>query len=181
MPASENYPYADTEAAMMLSSALKRLQARKKSIRDVGRELNYSQATVLSHMATGRVPIPIDKAPEIAKAVGLPPSQFLMAVMDQRHPEVTHLLSTKGREFEDMDLGFAHELEAIAGVPLDKLTPEQKEVMRQVVTEARPHRRWLSHAEIPALQLLRDLSPSFTTQGLTQSQRTALMNALTDP
>jgi hypothetical protein len=50
--------------------------------------------------------------------------------------------------------------------------------MRQVVTEAHPRRRWLSHAEIPALQLLRELSPSFSTEGLSQAQRTALFKIL---
>ncbi|MFC7499047.1 helix-turn-helix domain-containing protein [Enterovirga sp. GCM10030262] len=176
--ATETFPHADSEAAMMLAKALKRMQVQKKSIRDIAKELNYSQGTVLSHMANGRVPIPIDKAPEIAKAVGLSQSEFLMAVMDQRHPEVAHLLVSGVDACDDIDVGFAHELESIAGVPLERLTSDQKDIMRQLVTDARPRRRWLLHAEIPAVQLLRELLPGFTTEGLSHSQRAALIAAL---
>ena len=53
------YAYADSDAARMLASGLQRAsEERGLSIRQLGKLLKYKQAVVLSHMATGRVPIP---------------------------------------------------------------------------------------------------------------------------
>lgn len=172
------YPHANSEAAEMLGEALAGARARGRSIRQTALSLRYSSPAVLSHMASGRVPIPIDKAPDIARAVGLDQSRFLMAVMEQRHPEVTHLLSGSEIDLGEIDLGFAHELEFIAGTSFDKLSAEQKEVMRQVVTDPRPRRRWLSAAEIPILQQVREAVPSVSSNGLSAKQRRALTDAL---
>jgi hypothetical protein len=175
----DSYPHAKSEAATMLSAALRRMQEQGKSIRKVAFGLGYSSPAVLSHMASGRVPIPIDNAPKIAKAIGLGQTQFLMAVMDQRHPEVSHLLATGDTDLGPLGFGFVHELEFLAGGSLDQLNPEQKDVMRQVVRDASPAERWLSHAEMRAVQMLRDLIPTLQAEGLKEDDRIAIQKALT--
>lgn len=177
---SAGYDYADTEAAQMLRAALQRLRTEQGvSLRALAKQLNYKQATVLSHMASGRIPIPMRKAGEIAQATGMPPSSFIIAVADQRQPASFALTSSLEPGLLSLaPEGFADELGAIAGVPLDALTAEQKEVMRQVATDARPSRRWLSPAEIPAMQLLREVAPSISTEGLSSDQRARIQQAL---
>ena len=88
------FPFADTDAAIMFRSALERHVRRKKtSIRKLASELGYKQSTVLSHMASGRVPIPIERAIVFADHLDLARSQFLTAVMKQRHPDVLRALT----------------------------------------------------------------------------------------
>ena len=71
--AADEYEYKEPRAARMLSEGLRRASSeRGLSVRQLGKKLNYKQAVVLSHWATGRVPIPIDRAVEVAREVGLP-------------------------------------------------------------------------------------------------------------
>lgn len=175
----DTHPYADTEAARMLRDALQRVSTEGLSLRQLARKLNYKQATVLSHMANGRVAIPMKKAGEIAEATGMTPSAFIMAVADQRQPQ-RFSLTTKleANTFSVSADGFVEELEAIAGAPLDLLTTEQKLVMREVVSQPDPSRRWLAPAEVPAVQLLRSMRPDFQRVGLDRDDRTALRSVL---
>lgn len=56
------YQWADTAAAKMLLSGLERARDQMGlSVRQLAKSLGYKQAVVLSHMATGRAPIPIDR------------------------------------------------------------------------------------------------------------------------
>ena len=149
MPTDE-YKYADTRAARLLSEALRRKsEVERVSLRSIAKQLDYKQAVVLSHMANGRVPIPVDRAEDIAAAVGLPEREFLLAVLEQRHEEVNWSLITS------MNDEFVEELEAIAGKPLSTLSPEHRQVMREVVTEPRPQRRWLALTEVPVMEAVR--------------------------
>ena len=154
------FPHAETEAAMLLAGAIADRARERISLRELGRRLEYKQPVVLSHMATGRVPIPIDRAVDIARTVGIAPTRFLQAVLEQRHPKVDWSLLTGS------DQGFAAELETIAGKPLDELSPIARAVLREAVVDPLPTRRWLTTAELPAVELLRDLRPSFPSEGL---------------
>ena len=63
------HQYASTSAAQMLAHGLRSAsQERGTSLREIGRRLKYKQPVVLSHMATGRVPIPLDRAAAIARS-----------------------------------------------------------------------------------------------------------------
>jgi hypothetical protein len=171
-----DYPYASSKAAQMLANGLHRAAAeRKLSLRQIGKRLGYSQAVVLSHWATGRTPIPIDRATDIAAKVGLPKKQFLLAVLEQRHGEVDwSIITTPGDEF-------AVELEDLAGEPLSELNADQRAVMREVVCDPNPARRWLSLAEMPAIDALRALRPLLRTEGLSSRDKKALREALQVP
>jgi hypothetical protein len=161
-----SFKYASSAAARILSNGLKTAAVeRKLSLREIGRRLGYSQPVVLSHMASGRVPIPIDRATDIAREVGLNGKQFLEAVLEQRHPEIDWgLITVPGAVL-------CGELERRAGKPLDELEAGQQRVLKEAVAERHPEARWLSVAEIPAIQLVRELFPAVSTEGLSASDR----------
>jgi hypothetical protein len=159
--AADQYEYKDTRAAKMLADGLRRASSeRGLSVRQLGKRLNYKQAVVLSHWATGRVPIPIDRAVEVAREVGLPEREFLLSVLEQRHGEVDWKLITGSKD----DL--VEDLEDIAGKPLSGLSPEHQTVMKEVVAEARPQRRWLTVNEVPVMQAIREQVPYVRSDGL---------------
>lgn len=173
-PMGDNYPLVDTAAARMLSQSLARAkEERGISVRQLGKQLGYKQAVVLSHMANGRVPIPIDRAEELADALYLDKKSFLQAVVQQRHPTVSwHLLS--GTAQSSGSDGLAQELEAILGAPLKNLTKEQRGVMREVAADPHPRRRWLSVHEVPAVQELRTIYPDMKREGIPASDLSAM-------
>ena len=165
-----DFPYASTPAAQMLSEGLRTASAeRGLSLRQIGKNLNYSQAVVLSHMANGRVPIPLDRAVDIAREVGLPAKRFLEAVLRQRHPQVEWgLLTTAGDEF-------ALELEKLAGKPLSALSAQHRRILREAVRDPKPESRWLTISELPAIDLIRRLFPNVGTEGISSSDRELLL------
>ena len=153
------HPFAESAAARMLADAIRRKQAAGFSLRRLAPTLGYKQSTVLSHMANGRIPIPMARAKEIAAVMGISQSEFLIAVMEQREPEASTMLMAGPIDLARSPQSFAEELEEIAGRRLDDLTSEQKDVMRKVAVDPSPARRWLAEAEIPTVQLLRRLRP----------------------
>lgn len=177
---STDYPHAHSRAARLLSAGLQRAsEDRDLSLRSVGKLLNYKQAVVLSHMALGRVPIPIDRAEDIAGVLDLDKSTFLAAVVEQRHPDVKwSLLSGVGSGSSDEAGTLAQDLEAIVGRSLSQLTPEHRMVLREVVTDKHPSRRWLTIHEVPAIEIVRKHRPALNELGLSRSDRLALEQAL---
>jgi hypothetical protein len=172
---AKGFLYDNTKAARMLSEGLHRASAeRATSLREIGRRLNYRQAVVLSHMATGRVPIPIDRALDFARELHLPPREFLLAVLEQRHEKIDWRLLSGDPDPED----FHFELAGIAGRRLDDLSTEHRRVLREVVNEPSPARRWLSVAELGAIDLLREMRPRLSADGLTAQDRRAIRAAL---
>jgi hypothetical protein len=163
------YPHAETAAAKMLAQGLRTAAAeRKLSLRQIGRQLGYSQPVVLSHMATGRVPIPIDRAVDLAEAVGISPDTFLEAVLEQRHPGIDWRM-IKGQPDRNLsDLGQA------IGKPVGNLSAGHLQVIREVVEDRTPEERWISIPEIAAVKLLRELFPNLNTRGLSEDDREAL-------
>ncbi|MEO1969552.1 MAG: hypothetical protein ABGW87_12675 [Sphingomonadaceae bacterium] len=167
---------ADSHAARMLTEGLARAsQDRKLSMRKVGALLGYKQAVVLSHMATGRVPIPIDRAEDIAQVLEIDPAAFLQAVVEQRHPDVSWALLGVHDDGGD---SMVHELAVSLGRPISNLSQEQRAVMREVAAEQRPRRRWLTVHELIAIDLLRDLRPAISSDGLEASDIEAIRRAL---
>lgn len=174
----QTFPFVNSRAANMLREGIRRQAEQGRSIRSLGKALNYKQAVVLSHMANGRVPVPLERAPDIARATGLDPSQFLAAAVAQRNPEAADLL---GRQIAaDRVGGIAFELAAIADAPLDALNEEQQAVLREVVADPRPRRRWLAVAELPAVLSLRQARPRMVHDGLSGADLERILDALLD-
>lgn len=168
-----DFDYAESAAAKMLSDGLRAAAAeRGLSVRQIGKRLNYKQAVVLSHMANGRVPIPIDRAMEIAEVVGLPARAFLLAVLQQRHAEIDwNMITGIGDDF-------VSSLEALAGKSLAQLSAEHRAILREMVVEPQPGRRWLNLAEVPLVDALRCEEPNLRTEGVSSRQKEAILSAL---
>jgi len=179
---ARGYDYANTEAALVMKAALERANAeRGLSIRKIGSLLGYNQAVVLSHMALGRVPIPLDRAEDIAEVLQLDKATFLRLVAVQRHPEVNwELLAHSQGHGEDPE-EVTSELELIAGMPLRLLSPEHKAVLREVVGSAHPRRRWLSEHEVPVITMLRAQRDNISELGLDEKDLAKLQSALAIP
>jgi hypothetical protein len=161
-----DFPFKGTEATKMLKAGLERAaDERGLSTRAAARELGYKATVVISHMATGRVPIPLDRAVEIAEVTGLDPRKFYIAVLEQRHPGSAGILGLGSTAGEVTD-SFAEELQVIAGCRLTELPVEHKAVIREVVSERHPRRRWLSLAELSVIAMLRRYRPRLTEEGL---------------
>jgi hypothetical protein len=145
---------AESDATQMLAGALAQaFKERGLSLRKIGPLLGYKQAAVLSHMATGRVPIPIDKAEEIARVLEMNQKQFLQAVVKQRHPEVRWSLLSG---YDDLaEEGYLDGLGAGMNDADTKFNPEQRAVMKEMLADPHPRRRWLSTEEATALETLR--------------------------
>lgn len=174
----DGFQWAETAAAKMLHHGLERARdQRGLSIRQLAKSLDYKQAVVLSHMATGRAPIPIDRAEEIAAALEIDQSRFLRAVLAQRHPEVNWELVTDKAQPTGAD-SLAAQLEIILNAPLSDLTSEQRRVMREVAADRSPGRRWLSVHELPMMEAMRDRPSSAQVDELSDEEIDAILASL---
>ncbi|WP_435203725.1 helix-turn-helix domain-containing protein [Qipengyuania sp. 902] len=175
-----DYPFADTLACRMLAEGIARAREDNGlSVRQIGKQMGYKTAVVLSHMATGRVPIPIDRAEELAGILGMAKSAFLRAVLIQRHPDVDwESLSSSHQPGSPDNLAF--ELEAILGARLKDLTREQRAVLREVVGERSPQKRWLSVHELYVVEVLRNAFPQLQTEGMDPDGLEKLISALSE-
>lgn len=83
------YPHSETLATQMMADAFRKLELNNgPSQRQMAARLGYKTSVVLSHMALGRVPVPIDRASQLAHALGMDEREFLLAVLEQRHPGI---------------------------------------------------------------------------------------------
>jgi hypothetical protein len=176
--ASNDYPLQGTRAQRMLFEALDRANREKQqSQRYIAQQFGYKGSVVLSHMAAGRVPIPVDRAVDFARYLGMDQNEFLLAVLEQRHPDIDfNRLLTKGKagKATKSDSALLDELEALAGKPLDELPIGQVRVMREIVQDANAPRRWVQPHEIGILEQIRRLRPD----GLTPAENKKLFECL---
>lgn len=174
----DGYQWADTAAAKMLAAGLERARDQHGlSIRQLAKDLGYKQAVVLSHMATGRTPIPLERAEQIAAALEMDPAKFLRAVLDQRHPEVTWGLITGGATAIRAD-NLATQLEIILNAPMSDLNADQRRVMREVAAERSPGRRWLSVHELPIVEAIRCQLSANCDGGLSDEEVDVILSSL---
>lgn len=168
--------YRGTRAQRMLELSLREKQRETgQTQRDIAIKLGYRTSVVLSHMSVGRVPIPVDKALDIADALDLDRDAFILAVLDQRHPDI---------DFRRLfNVTFSSErtaarLEAAAGCSLDDLPSETVSVLEEVVAARTPKRRWLTVTEAPTMDLIRRVRPKVTSEGLADIDREGIEQAL---
>ncbi|MBD3746912.1 MAG: helix-turn-helix transcriptional regulator [Sphingopyxis terrae] len=176
------FPFVDTRAALMLRSGLRRASdERDLSLRNIAKDLGYKQATVLSHMSKGRVPIPLERAVDIADVVGLPRAEFFQAVVGQKSPYAFEIMAPN-REGSEGDgvtsTSFVAQLVDLAGSSLEDIGDEQKEILREVMLDQNPRRRWLSPSEVAIMQHLRRLKPGLDRKGLSPDEMKAIEKAL---
>lgn len=84
-----DYPFVHTKASQMVRSALKKAASQKGwSQRYIASLLGYKNSVVLSHVANGRIPTSINRAADYARILSMPVGEYLLAVLEQRHPEI---------------------------------------------------------------------------------------------
>lgn len=167
--AQGDYPFANTRARAMLEEALNRAEQEKGwSQRQVAGLLKYKATVVVSHMAIGRTPIPIDRAMDFARLLNIPPAEFTIAILEQRHPEIPweSILKPKsagegrktGKEVAPQSY-LADELASLAGKPLDNLPQDIVNTLREVVADRNAPRRWMNLGEVSIIEKIRESHP----------------------
>jgi hypothetical protein len=161
-PASD-YPYRNTAAATMLAGGLERATTtRKTSLRQLGKQLGYKQAVALSHMAKGRIPIPVERTPMLSEVLGFDQAEFLLAVLQQRYPMVAW-----ADHFQTQSPGDRSRFKGLlAGVPLADLSADHKVVAEELVRDTHPRERWLAISEIALLSELRASRSALPNDGI---------------
>lgn len=162
-----DYPFSESRASKMLRSGLSdALSRRGLSQRRLAADLGFKQSVLLSHWASGRVPIPVERALELAHALHLDERSMLLAVLHQRHPNVAwEVLEDQHTPAYD----FVSGLENIAGGPVEEFAPGQLRVMREAAADRRAERRWLSVHEVPVIEVIRRHRPNVSETGLEAS------------
>lgn len=171
-----SYPFFDTAAQQMLDTGLKQTQLETGlNQHQIAKErLGYKTSVVLSHMARGRVPIPVDRAKDLAAALNLDSGAFQLAVLEQRFPHLDFRNLFNPTFSSDRTVA---RLEAIAGCSLDALPEATIQVLQEVVAARSPRRRWLAPAELATMEFVRGLRPESPQSGLSDQERQAITEA----
>ena len=170
-------PLATGPATKMLAAGLEKLREKEGlTQREVAHRLGYKTSVVVSHMATGRVPVPVERVSDIAEVLQLDPKRFLLAVLEQRFP------SANIRELLGIQMvsrgQVASRLELLAGADLDDLSGETRSMLDEVVTAVDPRRRWLSLEELALVELLRRRFPELKKRSLAEVELLRLEHCL---
>lgn len=163
-------PFAHTSAARELKAAIETKKTEGISLRSIGRQLGYRQPVVLSHMASGRVPIPLERAHDLATIFALDERNFTLQVLAQRYPATPwQALFAMDRMPSRAGADLIWRIEAATGKPIQDLTADQLALILEVALAADPVRRWLTPFELPTVDMLRDLRSDFSRNGLSPS------------
>ena len=155
-----SHPYVDTAATQMLSGALRRYtELNRGGLRALAKKLDLKQATVLSHMANGRMAIPLDRAPQLALALGMEPANFTKLVLKQRSPDVFAILEKYEDRFDQAKSKQLEQLEAVL-VGGDAFPSDVLRIIAEVVRDRKPEERWLAISEVAVVRELRNLRPA---------------------
>jgi len=174
---NNEYPLINTRAKKMLADALKRVDQDKGwSQRQVAAMLGYKSSVIVSHMAHGRVPVPLDRALDYARLLSIDPAEFVLAVLEQRYPDIDFMRLLIGGKDNLAGGRTEHEwmiedLEAAAGKPLNEITPKQLRILREVAADANAERRWANINEVALLDIIRAQRPDLADNGLSGAQR----------
>lgn len=169
--ADADHPHRGTAAARLLNEGLRRASAeRSLSLRKIAAALGMKQATVLSHMAKGRIAIPLDRAVQLAKVLRLDIPAFCMAVLEQKAPEMAEYLSP-GLPVQE---GLRNLVEIVGRAELDE---ERLAIMREMVRDTNPGERWLRLEEIALVNDIRRLRPT----GVGDLERAMVWELLSTP
>ncbi|AMU95079.1 hypothetical protein AOA14_10730 [Sphingopyxis terrae subsp. terrae NBRC 15098] len=140
----------------MLSTALSELKTSSgANLAKTADAIGISVAA-LSHMATGRGPIPVDRAPMLANHLKMDTAAFVAAVLRQRHPLAMEIIASRGAAQE---ASAEVTCETLIGLAPSKLTAEQIKIIREVARDIRPQERWLGLHEVAVMNAIRRLRP----------------------
>lgn len=160
---AESHPYANTRAARLLAQGLKEYTAKHSGgLRALASNLEIKQATVLSHMANGRIGIPLERAAELASRLGMDTAHFCMAVLEQRAPSVYEVIDDELKSREGSDLsGKLRELLNRAA-SRDQLTDEHIEIIGEALATKQPTTKWIRPWEEGIIRAVRERFPDLS-------------------
>ncbi|GAC1586689.1 MAG: hypothetical protein NVS3B5_20640 [Sphingomicrobium sp.] len=154
------HPYGDTRAAKLLRIAISRFtEGQPGGLRALAARLDIKQATVLSHMANGRMAIPLDRANQLAHVLDINPTEFSLAVLEQRAPDVYDQLNSVypfeiPAAAEPVTAALAREIASAS-----PLTDQQISLIKQLLRRKDPEIRWVVGAEAALVDLIRTRRP----------------------
>ncbi len=157
----ETHPHAQTAAAALLRTALATYTAQHKGgLRALSVELGMRPPTVLSHMANGRMPIPLERAGQIADALHLDRLTFCLAVLAQRAPSIATIFHAE-LGLSQADAPIAPTVKetirrALQSPPSDGLI----ELLRRALQTPAPLEHWVDGEEFELLRAIRRETPS---------------------
>lgn len=180
-PAKDKVNYADTKAASMLRNAIARAKYERGTVlKDISGKLGMTQPVVISHMASGRIGIPVDRAPALADLLGMDRLAFTKAVLAQKHPAAMDAIDLQSLSPVGLEADEVHALQTDAAFSDTTILAAAKDIIAEVMRDRQPDARWLSIRELDAISLLRRLRPSMRTLGLSQHDLAAIRSALED-
>ena len=154
-PKAPARPYAETRAAKMLSERLTTASAERwMSTRKLAKLLKIKQPSVISHLANGRLPIPVERAVPLALALQMDAGTFLTAVLEQRFPTLDLSLLGSGTQAAAR-LSHLGWLDQLSGIAPERLTAEQARIIGEVARDTHPAERWIEPDEVPHIRRLR--------------------------
>lgn len=168
-----------------MAAALEKLQKENLSGRLIAAQMGYRSSVALSHMSTGRVPIPVDRAVEFAKKLKIDPATFVLAVLEQRYPDIDFMRLLVGDKkalavdtsIEDV---VADDIRSAAGSALAEMPEATLAVLKEAASDRNPRRRWMSMSELTVMDILRKERPDMLEHSLTSAQRAKLAKAVAD-
>lgn len=183
-----SYPWA-SQASRMFAEALDRADREQGlSNRQVAARLGYKSSVVLSHMASGRAPIPIERVPDYARVLRMQLGDFLLAVLEQRYRDINwkqELFEKRGfgkhkptKGAPDEENLVLDDLQSAAGSKLADLNSDHFNVLREAAADANAQRRWASVPELGLLDILRKERPDLAKSGLGIKERQTLKEVL---
>ena len=179
------HQHADTRAARMLNDAIDRMSAQRGvSLRQLASGMGFKSAVILSHMRSGRLPIPVDRAIQIANATEMDAATFLLAVLEQRHSDIDFAKFLGGADsvaqhtITPAERALLDDLANAAGKPVSSFTSEQLGVLREVAADPAPRKRWVGVNEAQIIAHMRAELPEIVRNGLTITDREKLKSAI---
>ena len=170
-------PFADTRAARLLRKAIGRFtDGQPGGLRALAAMLEIKQATVLSHMANGRMAIPLDRANQLAHVLDMNPTEFSLAVLEQRAPDVYNQLNSV-YAFEVAELAQPATTSLIDElVSASPLSEQQVILIRQILRRRDPELRWVVGADAALVGAIRTQRPA----GVDDQELQGLLALVTD-
>jgi hypothetical protein len=162
----DQHPYAETLAARLLQEALKQHTTRNPGgLRALAEQLEIKQATVLSHMANGRMPIPFERVPELSTILKLDVATFSLAVLEQRAPAVLAALDAELHVTELAALSPAARRAFSKICSASQMSERHADIIVEVLDDPQPDERWLQLFEVPIIKMIREHFPQGVSMG----------------
>ena len=89
-PPRMRYAYEDSSIAVFLTD---RIATVKKNQREIAREIGYDKPNMISMFKSGATKVPLEKIPQLAKALDVDPIHLFRLGLDQYWPELKETIA----------------------------------------------------------------------------------------